>query len=186
MRPSRGSSLRNDRGTRQTLTTRGDSLLMKLTDIITKEVIVCDLKAEGKEQLLTELVEVLVKAKKLKKGSAKDVVKALGEREELGSTGIGKGIAVPHARHDSVKGLVCAFAHSEAGIEFQALDGQPVHLLFLFLSNRDASASYLEALTYVARLARDDLFCRFLKEADGVDEILGLFKEADEKLSGNG
>jgi len=159
---------------------------MKLTDIITQDVIVYEVHANGKEELLKELVGVLVSAGKIKKGSEGDVISALKEREELGSTGIGKGIAVPHARHDSVKGLVCAFAHSEQGIEFAALDGQPVHLVFLFLSSRDASASYLEALTYVARLARDDLFCRFLKEAKGVDEILNLFKEADEKLSGNG
>ena len=158
---------------------------MKLNDIITEEVIVCDLKATGKDGLLKELVGVLVKAGRIKKGSDKDVLGALMEREELGSTGIGKGIAVPHARHDSVKGLVCAFAQSEQGVEFAALDGQPVHLVFLFLSSREASASYLEALTYVARLARDDLFCRFLKEAKGVGEILNLFKEADEKLSGN-
>ena len=160
--------------------------LMKLTKIITKDVIVCDVKAKGKDDLLKELVSVLVKVGRVKKGSKSEVVKALGEREELGSTGIGKGIAVPHARHDSVDCLVCAFAHTEAGIELAALDGQPVHLIFLFLSSRDASASYLEALTYVARLARDDLFCRFLKEARGVENILNLFKEADEKLSGNG
>jgi len=159
---------------------------MKLTDIITQDVIVYEVDADGKEGLLKELVGVLVSAGKIKKGSEGDVISALKEREELGSTGIGKGMAVPHARHDSVKGLVCAFAHSAQGIEFAALDGQPVHLVFLFLSSRDASASYLEALTYVARLARDDLFCRFLKEAKGVDEILNLFKEADEKLSGNG
>jgi PTS system fructose-specific IIA component/PTS system nitrogen regulatory IIA component len=107
-------------------------------------------------------------------------------REELGSTGIGKGVAVPHAKHESVEGLVAAFGRSAAGVEFAALDGQPVQLIFLLLSSKDVSGQHLEALARVARLVRDDKFCRFLREAKDRGELAELLQEADSHLDSPG
>jgi PTS system fructose-specific IIA component/PTS system nitrogen regulatory IIA component len=107
-------------------------------------------------------------------------------REELGSTGIGKGVAVPHAKHECVQGLVVAFGRSQKGIEFSALDGQPVHLVFLLLSSKDVSGQHLEALARVARLVRDDRFCRFLREAKSRKELADILLEADAHLDSPG
>ena len=107
-------------------------------------------------------------------------------REDLGSTGIGKGVAVPHAKHDSVDGLVAAFGRSKKGIEFAALDGQPVQLVFLILSSKEHSGQHLGALARVARLVRDDRFCRFLREAKDAKDLVDLFAEADSQINDDG
>lgn len=129
------------------------------------------------------MTEALVRTGKVKERSAPDIVRALMDREDLGSTGIGKGVAVPHAKHESVSGLVGAFGRSSKGIEFAALDGQPVWLVFLLLSSKDSSGRHLEALARVARLVRDGRFCRFLREAKGgPEELAELLAEADAQL----
>ena len=114
------------------------------------------------------------------------MVGALMGREKLGSTGIGKGVAVPHASHKKVEGLVAAFGRSRDGIDFAALDGQPVHLVFLLLASKGASAQNLEALARVAKLVRDESFCRFLREAKDKKELVELLQEADARLDAAG
>jgi mannitol/fructose-specific phosphotransferase system IIA component (Ntr-type) len=104
-------------------------------------------------------------------------------REQLGSTGIGQGLAVPHAKHEKVQDLVAAFGRSRKGIEFDSLDGEPVYLVFLLLSNKEASGLHLEALAYITKLLRDELFCRFLRDAANKDAVIELLREADEKLA---
>jgi PTS system fructose-specific IIA component/PTS system nitrogen regulatory IIA component len=155
---------------------------MEFASLIPPEVILDQLKATEKEVALGEMTQALVAAGRIDAESAPAVVEALMSREELGSTGIGKGVAVPHAKHESVRGLVGAFARSREGIEFAALDGQPVHLVFLLLSSKDTSGQHLEALAKVARLVRDDRFCRFLREAKDEKELAELLQEADARL----
>jgi PTS system fructose-specific IIA component/PTS system nitrogen regulatory IIA component len=156
---------------------------MKLSELIDPQAIVGKVGATTKEEAIAELVAALAATGKVAEADQDQLVAALMAREQLGSTGIGQGLAVPHAKHDNVKDLVAAFGRSEAGIEFDSLDGEPVHLLFLLLSNREISGMHLEALAYITKLLRDDVFCRFLKEAKSTDEIVELLKEADEKLS---
>ena len=159
---------------------------MKLASLFRAEVIVeldgDQLKPKGKRDVLTEMVEALFGAGRIDKKSVPALVKALMSREELGSTGIGKGVAVPHAKHESVQGLIGAFGRSTSGVEFASLDGQPVHLVFLLLSSKDSSGRLLEALARVARLVRDERFCRFLGEAKDVSELAELLGEADARL----
>lgn len=155
---------------------------MKLGDIIPEGGILDDLKAVQKEDVIKEMVQALVKAGRVEEANAKKVIKALMDREELGSTGIGAGVAVPHARHDSVTDLVAAFARAKKGINFDALDGEPVYVLFLLLSSKGASGVHLEALAYISRLVRDDKFVRFLREAKDVAGLRDLLKEADETM----
>lgn len=159
---------------------------MKLSDLIDPKAIVSDLECTTKEDVIRELVEVLAKAKKIDEKDSKKLVAALMAREQLGSTGIGQGLAVPHAKHTSVENLVAAFGRSKKGIDFDSLDGEPVYLVFLLLSNKEASGLHLEALAYITKLLRDDLFCRFLKDAKDHAEIVELLKEADQKLASQG
>ncbi len=156
---------------------------MKLCEIIKTKCIVNELTSETKEDAIREIVNHLVVAGKVKKGDVDSLVTALMAREQLGSTGIGQGLAVPHAKHENVGDLIGAFGSSKKGIEFDSLDGEPVSLIFLLLSNKEASGQHLEALAYITKLLRDDVFCSFLKDAKDVAEISELFKEADDKLA---
>jgi PTS system nitrogen regulatory IIA component len=158
---------------------------MKLSDIIPEGGILDDLKSVEKEDVIKEIVQALVSAGRVEDGASKKVVKALMDREELGSTGIGAGVAVPHAKHDSITDLVGAFGRSKKGIAFDALDGEPVHVVFLLLSSKSAAGAHLEALAYISRLVRDEKFVRFLREAKDVASLRDLFKEADDTLGGN-
>jgi PTS system nitrogen regulatory IIA component len=106
------------------------------------------------------------------------------DREELGSTGIGSGVAVPHAKHDAITDLVCAFGRSKKGINFDALDGEPVYVVFLLLSSKSASGAHLEALAFISRLVRDDKYVRFLRDAKDIRDIRDLLSEADQTFGG--
>lgn len=157
---------------------------MKLSELIDTQAIVSDIQAATKEEAIAELVAALAAAGKVAKADTEKLCAALMAREQLGSTGIGQGLAVPHAKHENVADLVAAFGRSRKGIEFDSLDGDPAYLVFLLLSNKEASGLHLEALAYITKLLRDDVFCRFLKEAKDRAEIVELLKEADEKLAG--
>lgn len=158
---------------------------MKLGEIIPEGGVLDDLKSVQKEEVIKEMVAALVKSGKIEEATSKKVIKALMDREELGSTGIGAGVAVPHAKHDSITDLVGAFGRSKKGINFDALDGEPVHVLFLLLSSKSASGAHLEALAYISRLVRDEKFVKFLRDAKDVAGIRELLAEADQTLGGN-
>jgi len=158
---------------------------MKLGEIIPEGAILDDLKSVQKEEVIKEMVASLVKAGKIEEATSKKVIKALMDREELGSTGIGAGVAVPHAKHDSITDLVGVFGRSKKGINFDALDGEPVHVLFLLLSSKSASGAHLEALAYISRLVRDEKFVKFLRDAKDVAGVRELLAEADQTLGGN-
>jgi nitrogen PTS system EIIA component len=94
-------------------------------------------------------------------------------------------VAVPHAKNDSVNDLVCVLGRSKKGINFDALDGGPVHVLFLLLSSKSASGAHLEALAYISRLVRDEKQVRFMKDAKDVKDLRDLINEADQTLGSN-
>jgi len=158
---------------------------MKLVEIIPEGCIMDDLKATQKEEVIREMVGALVKAGRIEEATSKKVIKALMDREELGSTGIGSGVAVPHAKHDSITDLVGAFGRSKKGISFDALDGEPVHVLFLLLSSKSASGAHLEALAYISRAVRKEQWVKFLRDAQDTAGLRQLLVEADEDLSGS-
>lgn len=157
---------------------------MKLSDIIPEGGIAAELSATEKEEVIKELVGTLVASGRVAEPTTKKVIKALMDREELGSTGIGSGVAVPHAKHDSITDLVCAFGRSRKGINFDALDGEPVYVVFLLLSSKSASGSHLEALAFISRLVRDEKFVRFLRESKDAKDIRDLLAEADQTFGG--
>jgi fructose-specific phosphotransferase system IIA component len=153
---------------------------MKLSEIIPEGAISDDLQATEKEEVIKEIVGTLVASGRIQESVSKRIVKALMDREELGSTGIGSGVAVPHAKHDAITDLVCAFGRSKKGINFDALDGEPVYVVFLLLSSKSASGAHLEALAFISRLVRDDKFVRFLRESKDKADIRELLAEADQ------
>jgi len=155
---------------------------MKLSEIIPNDDsgIIDDLQATEKEAVVQEIVGALVAAGRVPEASSKKVIKALMDREELGSTGIGSGVAVPHAKHDSISDLVCAIGRSKKGINFDALDGEPVFIVFLLLSSKSASGSHLEALATISRLVRGEKFVKFLRDAKDRPAIRDLLGEADQ------
>ncbi len=112
-------------------------------------------------------------------GDSEDIVRAIIKREELGSTGIGRGVAVPHTKHPSVERLVGTVGISHEGVDFDSLDGEKVQLLFLLVSPPDRPGDHLRALENISRQLRDDMFCKFLKQAKTSEDICQLLEEAD-------
>lgn len=152
---------------------------MKFADFITPEAIQSDLKADGKEGVIREMVQALVEAGRIRAADYESIVKAILNREELGSTGIGRGVAVPHTKHPGVDRLVGSVAISREGVDFDALDGEKVNLFFLLISPQDRPGDHLRALENIARQLRDETFCRFLKQAKSAEDIRQLLEEAD-------
>src|SRR4030042_715213 len=128
---------------------------MKFADFISREAIRADLAVQDKEGVIREMVQTLLDAGRLKPGEQESIVKAILKREELGSTGIGRGVAVPHTKHPSVDQLVGTVAISRAGVDFDSLDGEKVQLLFLLISPPDRPGDHLRALENISRQLRD-------------------------------
>lgn len=152
---------------------------MKFCDFITAESIRPELASDEKQAVITELVEGLVTAGQIKEDQKDDVLASIMKREELGSTGIGRGVAVPHTKHASVDKLVGAVGVSRDGVDFDSLDGEKVFLFFLLISPPDRPGEHLRALENISRQLRDDTFCRFLKQSKTADDISQLLEEAD-------
>ena len=121
----------------------------------------------------------LIDAGSIKEEDKDDIISAIMKREELGSTGIGRGIAVPHTKHPSVDALVGTVGVSEEGVDFDSLDGEQVHLFFLLISPPDRPGDHLRALENISRQLRDETFCRFLKQSKSAEDIQQLLHEAD-------
>jgi mannitol/fructose-specific phosphotransferase system IIA component (Ntr-type) len=158
---------------------------MKFADFICREAILARLEAVNKEGAIREMVQSLCKAGKVEKDEYESIVKAILKREELGSTGIGRGVAVPHTKHPSVDRLVGSVAVSAEGVDFASLDGEVVHLFFLLISPLDRPGDHLRALESISRQLRNDTFCRFLKQAKTVEDIQTLLDEADNNQFGS-
>jgi PTS system nitrogen regulatory IIA component len=152
---------------------------MKFSDFINVASIKADLAAEDKPEVIREMVESLAQAGAISPGDVESIVAAILKREELGSTGIGRGVAVPHTKHPGVERLVGTVGVSVEGVDFNSLDGDKVHLLFLLISPPDRPGDHLRALENISRQLRDETFCRFLKQARTPQDIQQLLEEAD-------
>ena len=125
------------------------------------------------------MVEALVEAGDIPADEKDTIFAAIIKREELGSTGIGRGVAVPHTKHPSVSHLVGTVGVSSEGVDFDSLDGEQVQLLFLLVSPLDRPSDHLRALENITRQLRDNSFCRFLKQSKSAEDIQQLLTEAD-------
>lgn len=152
---------------------------MKFSDFVSVTAIKANVHSLDKPGVIRELVESLAAAGAIKATDAEGIVAAIMKREELGSTGIGRGVAVPHTKHGSVEKLVGTIGVSSEGVDFNSLDGDKVQLFFLLVSPPDRPGDHLRALENISRQLRDDTFCRFLKQAKSVQDIQQLLDEAD-------
>jgi mannitol/fructose-specific phosphotransferase system IIA component (Ntr-type) len=154
---------------------------MRMSDFVVREAIIPDLKATTKEGVIREMVESLRAAGQFKTGDPEDTIKAILKRELLGSTGIGRGVAIPHTKHTSVERLVGTVALSRPGVVFDSLDGEPVHVFVLLVSPQDRPGDHLRALENVSRTLRDDGFVRALRSATTREQIWALLDESDQQ-----
>ena len=148
---------------------------MQIKEFLSKKAIEPKLQAQRKEEVLEELISLLEKTGKLV--DRKEFLRVILEREELGSTGIGYNIAIPHARSSGVKSLVGAFGISREGIDFDALDKEPVHLFFILGAPKDAAGDYLKALATVSRFLRHKKYHQSLLKAKTVEDVVKIVEQ---------
>ncbi len=149
---------------------------MKITEFVKKTAIVPRLTATTRDDAIIELVQALQQTGAFESAHTGDVLAAVMRREQLGSTGIGRGIAIPHSRHSSVAQLagVLAVTHLPVGIPFDAIDGEPVYLLVLMISPQDQPGLHLRALDCVVQTFKDDQTLAKVKVSTSSDEIWAL------------
>jgi PTS system nitrogen regulatory IIA component len=150
----------------------------KVLDFLDPSSVVVDLQATTKRGVLEELVALLGRAGKI--NDPKSTVDVLLEREKLGSTGIGQGIAIPHAKTEQAQDVVAAFGLSRRGVNFDSLDGEPVHLIFLLLAPPAAAALHLKALARISRLLKDKFFRQALRDVKESAEVLKIIRDEDQ------
>ena len=150
---------------------------MRLRDLMDESVVKIGLESLDKEECFEEMVDLLVRAGRLDDRAG--ALEALRRREAKGTTGIGGGVAIPHATHASIGHLVAAVGTSPDGIEFDATDGEPVHMVFLLLAPLDDPGPHVRALAEIARLVQMAGFCRKLTEAAAPAEVLELLESEE-------
>ena len=152
---------------------------MKISEILDKQAIKIGVTAVTKEDTLKELVKILAQVEDI--GDPDGIVKALIERENLGSTGIGQGIAIPHGKTDKVKRLIAVLGISKSGVNFDALDGEPVYIFFLLVAPKATAGPHLKALAQISRLLRDSYFCELIRKCKTEEEVFNLIKHEEDK-----
>jgi mannitol/fructose-specific phosphotransferase system IIA component (Ntr-type) len=153
---------------------------MKLADIIVSDAIVPELEGKTRDEAIRELVRALAEAGALPKKSVEEVTEAVLGREEQATTGIGKGVALPHAKLKSIKKPVGTIGRSSEGIDFAALDSKPVYSVVLLLSSPDNPDEHLQAMETIFKHVQRDIFRKFLRQSETADAIVELIEEADE------
>ncbi len=150
---------------------------MEIKDFLDAKAVKPRLESKTKDEVLEELTDLLEKTGKVT--NREEFLRGIREREELGSTGIGYNIAIPHARSTGIKGLTGAFGISKEGIEFDALDKEPVYLFFVLAAPKNAAGDYLKALATISRLLRNRKSRQALMKADTVGEIVKIIKKQE-------
>lgn len=163
----------------QKLTNREGKSKVKLKEIITQDLILSDMKARSNNEAIQELVELLVQNGKIPGEYVVEAQLALFKREALGSTGIGQGLAIPHGRIPFVHDIIGAMGISSEGLDFRSLDGEPVHVIFLFLSPQHKPDLHLKMMSLVNGLSKSPKFIESLMEASSLEEIVELIKKAE-------
>jgi mannitol/fructose-specific phosphotransferase system IIA component (Ntr-type) len=153
---------------------------MKLSDIIIGDAIVPSLVNKTRDAVIEELVESLAEAGAVSKQKVKEITKAIMAREAQATTGIGKGVALPHAKLKGVKKPIATIGCSSEGIDFASLDSKPVYSVILLLSSPDNPDEHLQAMETIFKHVQRDIFRRFLRQSESREAIIDLIKEADE------
>lgn len=155
---------------------------MKLLDLVHPSCVIAELASGDRNGAIRELVQVLGDARLIDAGLVDGIIRSIVTRERTrGTTGFGKGVAVPHAKVEGLSQIVAAVGRSNDGIDFASLDGQPVHIVFLIVSPADQPDEHLRAMDLIFRHLQQEKFRKFLRRSDRPEKIYDLLKEADEK-----
>ena len=154
---------------------------MKIMDFLSRKAISTDVKAAKKEEVVKELVDLLINTGEIEKRHRNKLIDSLMARESLGSTAIGQGIAIPHAKSDCVDKLVAAFGLSKKGVDFDSLDGEPVYIFFLLVAPQDSAGPHLKALARISRLLKDKYLRDSLRSCQDEKAIIKIISQEDEK-----
>lgn len=154
---------------------------MKIMDFLSKKAIVMDIKSAKKEDAIEELADALINAGDIDKTHRDKLIDALMTREQLGSTAIGQGVAIPHAKTEGVVKLVAAFGLSKKGVNFDSLDGEPAYIFFLLVAPQDSAGPHLKALARISRLLKDKYFRDNLRACAEEKAVIDIITEEDEK-----
>jgi len=153
--------------------------MIKLNDLVVADAIVAKLTSDNRDGVIAELIDSLVKAKAVPKTLRDDLVKMIIAREKKGSTGFGKGVAVPHVKHPKIKKMAATIGLSPGGVDFNALDKAPVYTVVLLLSPENKPDEHLQAMEIVFSHLQHDTFRRFMRQATSTEEVVDLMQEAD-------
>ncbi len=154
---------------------------MNITDFLSSKAIITDIKSVKKEDVIKELVDALIEAGEIDKKNRTKLIEALMAREALGSTAIGQGVAIPHAKTDCVSKLVAAFGLSKKGVDFDSLDGEQAYIFFLLVAPQDSAGPHLKALARISRLLKDKYFRDSLRACLDDQSVLKIISQEDEK-----
>lgn len=157
---------------------------MKLSQIIADGAIVPRLASRERDEVVAELVDALIASGSAAASLRQELINRVLDREKRGSTGFGRGVAVPHVKHKSVTKMAAAVGLSQSGVDFNALDKQPVYSIFLLLSPEDRPEGHLEAMEAIFKNLSKETFRRFLRQATTVEEVRTLLDEADAQQFG--
>jgi mannitol/fructose-specific phosphotransferase system IIA component (Ntr-type) len=155
---------------------------MKLGELVVESAISPALESTERDDVIAELMDGLIAAGAADKALRDELIAKVLDREKMSSTGFGRGVAVPHVKHPALKKLVAAVGVSQAGVDFNALDKQPVYSIFLLLSPEDRPEEHLQAMETIFKNLRKDTFRRFLRQATTTAEVMTLLGEADDQL----
>jgi PTS system nitrogen regulatory IIA component len=153
---------------------------MKIVDLLNPAAIAADLKATAKNEVLAELTEAMIKVESHL--DRDEVIKVLQERERLGSTGIGEGVAIPHGKLKDIDKLLISFGRSRTGVDFDSIDGKPTYLFFLLVAPENSVGVHLKTLARISKLLKNPAVRLRLLEASGGDELYDVIAEEEEKL----
>ncbi len=154
---------------------------MKVMEFLPKKAISADLKGTNKQEIISELLDLLINAGEIEKKYKNKLMETLLSREALGSTAIGQGIGIPHGKSENISKLIAAFGLSRSGVNFDSLDGEQVYLFFLLLAPQDSAGPHLKALARISRLLKDKYFREKLKAARDETTILKIISQEDER-----
>ena len=154
---------------------------MKIMEFLDEGAVTCELKAQTKEDAIRELVGLLVRSNAIKERDVSKVVQILLDREALGSTGIGQGVAIPHGKCDCVSQLVGAVGISRRGVNFDSLDGEPAQIFFLLLAPQDSAGPHLKALARISRLLKEKHFRDSLRNSKEEKVLAKIIREEDQR-----
>ncbi len=155
---------------------------MNVLDYLDKDTVILGLKQKNKKNTISFILDHLVAHTKITKVDRKESLKAIYQREEMGSTAIGNGIAFPHARINSVKDIIICICISKEGVDFDSLDQEPVNVIALLISNQKEAGLHLKMLAFLARMLRDKYLVQRLKNVKTEEEVLALLNQQQQAV----